>query len=69
MILITSHLLIRHWRSEDAQDLIESANNKKIADCVRDRFPHPYAREHADHFINVFAKENYNRVFAIEHDN
>lgn len=38
-------------KMDDAEDLAETANNKKIAEKLRDSFPHPYAIQDAEIFI------------------
>ena len=44
--------LLRTWREEDAASISVLANNKKIADCLRDAFPYPYTYSDALDFIN-----------------
>jgi RimJ/RimL family protein N-acetyltransferase len=50
--------------------LVKHANNKKISDNLRDRFPHPYTEKDAEWFINFVLKDN-NPIknFVIEIDN
>lgn len=42
---------LREWRREDASDVAKYANNEKIAQYLRDVFPHPYTQENAREFI------------------
>ena len=49
----------------DAKPLAHLANNKKIWDCVRDQFPHPYTEENARDFIGRTEGENPAFTFAI----
>ncbi|MCL2383468.1 MAG: GNAT family N-acetyltransferase [Oscillospiraceae bacterium] len=42
---------IRKWRIEDAEELSNAMNNKKILDNLRDGIPYPYTIEHAKEFI------------------
>lgn len=42
---------LKKWTYDFVDDLPELANNKKIADNLRDIFPHPYTTEEARHFI------------------
>lgn len=42
---------LRKWRMEDAQSIAYHANNKKIADNLRNAFPHPYTQKDAEAFI------------------
>ena len=58
---------LRPFRLTDAKALTKHANNKKISDNLRDRFPHPYTEEGSEWFIN-FVLENNDPVknFVIE---
>ena len=38
---------IRRWRIEDANDIAETLNNKKVLDNLRDGIPFPYTVEDA----------------------
>lgn len=51
---------------EDAPRLAELANNIKIAENLRDGFPHPYTLTDAENFINMCLKQNPTQVFAVE---
>lgn len=42
---------VRKWRTEDAADLARYANNPKIAQNLRDVFPHPYHLEDAAAYV------------------
>lgn len=42
---------VRAWRMADAEALVRHANNAKVANHLRDRFPHPYARANAQAFL------------------
>lgn len=56
-------------RLTDKLSLVKYANNKKISDNLRDRFPHPYTLEDAEWFINfVLAVDNPITHFVIEVD-
>lgn len=57
---------LRPWRDEDIEHLINYPNNKKIADNMRDRFPHPYTHEVGLTFIKESQQENPTKIFAIE---
>ena len=53
---------IRRWRIEDANDIAETLNNKKVLDNLRDGIPFPYTVEDAKEFIqamNVAAMANF----------
>lgn len=53
---------------EDAPRLAELANNIKIAENLRDAFPHPYSLADAEKFIDMCLKHNPTQAFAIEYD-
>lgn len=44
--------LLRDWQETDAGAVAEAANNPKIADKLRNVFPHPYTLEDAKWFVN-----------------
>jgi ribosomal-protein-alanine N-acetyltransferase len=48
---------LRVLREQDQSSLVKYANNKKIADNLRDAFPHPYNEQNAIDFIRN-ANEN-----------
>jgi len=59
--------VLRSFRLSDKQSLARHANNKKISDNLRDRFPHPYAEEDAEWHINsILSKKGPLTDFAIE---
>lgn len=57
---------IRKFKPNDKYRMTELANNKKIADNVRDAFPHPYAVADAERFIRMCLRQKPVQVFAIE---
>jgi len=59
---------LRPWKEDDIDYLLKHANNKKIADNMRDRFPHPYSREVGIAFIKESLDEHPTKIFAIETD-
>jgi [ribosomal protein S5]-alanine N-acetyltransferase len=44
---------LRKWEKRDVESVARFANNKKIADNLRNAFPHPYVRKDAEHFIDA----------------
>ena len=50
--------ILRSFQLTDAKSLTKHANNKKISDNLRDRFPHPYTEEDAEWFINFVLSDN-----------
>lgn len=53
-----SDFILRKWKLHDAKDIAYYANNKKIADNLRDAFPHPYTLKDAEEFINACLAAN-----------
>lgn len=43
--------VLRSWKREDAADLAEALNNKRILDNLRDGLPYPYTRRDAEDYI------------------
>jgi RimJ/RimL family protein N-acetyltransferase len=42
---------LRPWRGEDAPELRQQADDRRVSSNLRDAFPHPYGPEDADRFI------------------
>jgi len=57
---------LRPFSLVDADALSQIGNNVKIWRNVRDGFPHPYEKEHAEFFIIEIAGKTHNHVFCIE---
>jgi ribosomal-protein-alanine N-acetyltransferase len=55
---------IRFWRMEDARDLAEVLNNKKIQNNLRDGLPYPYTVEDAKEFISAMLNAKKDTVYA-----
>ena len=47
---------LREWRETDIPAVAKYANNKKIADFLRDAFPFPYNNENAEEYVNACIK-------------
>ena len=45
-----AELVLRPWKLEDAEEVAAVANNPKIADNLRNVFPHPYSLQDAEEF-------------------
>ena len=65
--LFDSDVSLRSLRDDDKDTLAQLANNKKIADNLRDVFPFPYTVDDAIFFINLTKQENPQLTFAIEY--
>jgi RimJ/RimL family protein N-acetyltransferase len=64
--LHTSNCTLRAFRPDDREKLARIANNPKIADNLRDRFPSPYSPEDAGDFINNVLENDQDLILAIE---
>lgn len=63
-------ITLRPWSICDAAQLALIANNKKIADNLRDGFPFPYSLNDATNWLNIILPENYPpRFFAVTVNN
>lgn len=65
MILQEGDIVLRPYTLDDAPDLAKIANNSKIADNMRDLFPHPYSLSDAKSFIKRMLNEEMLGVYAI----
>jgi RimJ/RimL family protein N-acetyltransferase len=62
-------IVLRPWSISDATQLALIADNKKIADNLRDGLPFPYSIQDARDWLNIILPENYPpRFFAITID-
>lgn len=59
---------IRKLTAEDAEAMAKLANNIKIAENLRDGFPHPYTLSDARTFIEKFKDQDQTFIFAIEYN-
>jgi ribosomal-protein-alanine N-acetyltransferase len=68
MRLELSRCIVRPWASTDAASLQRHANNRNVSRYLRDRFPFPYERQHADAFLTQLAEQAEPTAWAIEVD-
>jgi ribosomal-protein-alanine N-acetyltransferase len=62
-------IILRPWSISDARELALLADNKRIADNLRDGFPFPYSLKDAIDWLNIILPENNPpRFFAITID-
>jgi len=62
-------IILRPWSIRDAAELAAIANNKDIADNLRDMFPFPYSIKDARKWLNIILPENFPpRFFAVTVD-
>jgi ribosomal-protein-alanine N-acetyltransferase len=65
MHLPLSRCAVRSWQASDAASLVTYANNRKIWLNLRDRFPHPYSKRDALHFLRSIRGRQPETAFAI----
>jgi ribosomal-protein-alanine N-acetyltransferase len=69
MEIIFEGVVLRPWSVKDADSLAAIANNKNIADNLRDGFPYPYSLSDAHTWLNsVIPVNDPPRFFAIVSD-
>jgi len=55
---------LRRWSMEDAEELAQMINNKKVQDNLRDGIPYPYTAEDAKEFISAMLGADPERTYA-----
>jgi len=68
MELEGSNFKLRPWKMSDKKSLAEQANNIKVWENVKDRFPHPYTIADAEEWIKDCIIQDPILNFAIEVD-
>ena len=68
MELAGTRCTVRRWQMDDADALVRHANNIRVAQHLRDRFPHPYTRRHALDFLRFSISPSDPSNLAIEVD-
>ena len=70
MEIVFEGIVLRPWEFIDSAELALIADNKKIADNLRDGFPSPYTIKDARDWLNeIIPDNNPARLFAIKFDN
>ncbi len=62
-----SEITIRPWTLQDKANLIQYANNPRIAGFMTDGFPYPYTSDHAIGFLGMVMSMEPLRIFAIDY--
>ena len=60
--------VIRSYRADDLAALVRHANNPRVAENLRDRFPYPYTQRDAHDWLAVSGRQNPETNFAIAVD-
>jgi RimJ/RimL family protein N-acetyltransferase len=58
--------VVRSWRSDDLDALIRHADNPRVAEQLRDRFPQPYTRAAGEAWIAVASSMQPESSFVVE---
>ena len=66
MHLQLTRCTIRSWANDDLASLVKYADNRKIWQNLRDRFPHPYTRRDGRDFIQLARSQRPETMFAID---
>lgn len=57
---------LRPWTTDDLGSLVKHANNRRIAQNMTDRFPHPYTETDGLSFIHFATTDSPAHIFAID---
>ena len=57
---------VRSWHPDDVGSIVKHANNRKVWLNLRDRFPHPYTKADAKHWIRSSLATQPETNFAID---
>lgn len=68
MELNLGDLRVRSWHRSDVDALVRHANNPRIAENLRDQFPHPYTRRDGIDYLNYVRDMEVETSFAIEYE-
>ena len=68
MEILFEEIILRPWSIDDAKELAEIANNKNIADNLRDMFPFPYSLKDARKWLKTILPFDPPRNFAVVSD-
>jgi RimJ/RimL family protein N-acetyltransferase len=66
MLLELSSCTVRSWSPDDVASLVRHANNRRIWETLRDRFPYPYTRVEGVAFVRRARSSRPETSFAIE---
>jgi ribosomal-protein-alanine N-acetyltransferase len=68
MRLSLDKCIVRSWEAGDLASLVTHANNRRVWENLRDRFPHPYTRRDGQTFIRYARASEPETSFALEVD-
>jgi RimJ/RimL family protein N-acetyltransferase len=58
--------VVRPWAASDLDSLVRHANDPDVARHLRDRFPHPYGRDHGVRFLTALMRARRPTVWCID---
>jgi len=64
--LLGEGFVLRPWRPDDLDSLVEHANDEHVSRSTSDRFPYPYTREDGERFLSGQVVNLNDPVMAIE---
>lgn len=67
---VDTEFTLRQWKTTDIESVVYNANNKKVAQKLRNVFPNPYTQADAEFYINmcINADSSKNLCLAIDVD-
>lgn len=65
MLIDCGDFCIRSYEPEDGLDLVRFADNPRIAEHLRERFPHPYTHEDAGEWLDAALHQDPETHFAL----
>lgn len=65
MRIVLGDYVIRDWHKDDAPAIARYANNRRVAQWLRDRFPYPYTLSDARTFLSAVSRQGLRTVFAV----
>lgn len=69
MYIETERLILRQWKTEDVEDIVEGLNNINVSKWLAGA-PYPYTKNDALHFINKTIDNNlYNFAIVLKSEN
>jgi RimJ/RimL family protein N-acetyltransferase len=68
MELPLNQCVVRSWEAGDLASMVQHANNRRVWINLRDRFPHPYTRQHGASFLQRVIGSRPETTFAIAVD-
>ena len=68
MEIVLTSCVVRSWRWDDCDSLVQHANNRNVWINLRDRFPYPYSKDDAKRWLEIVIELKPETNFAIAVD-